>query len=351
MGEDIFETAVNLIKLTALFFVMISLVPLLVWAERRVSALIQNRLGPNRIGPLGLTQTLADAIKQLAKENFAGAKVYKSLFYLAPIMALLPPALVFGSIPFSSPVHIETFEIFGRVFGPYKFYFQAFYMNIGIVFALGISSLSAYALLVAGWSSGNKYSLYGALRAAAQTISYELALSLSLVGLLMLFGSFDFLEIVKAQSRPLSFSFLDRSFSISWLPNWGIFYQPLGALILFIALIAESNRIPFDLPEAEAELVAGYHTEYGGVKLILFYMGEYAHIMVASALMVVFYFGGSSFYPFFTEKSLLHFFPPPPLPAYISLLFCLLYFWQSFFCFYLRFCGSGGLCPVFVMIN
>ena len=164
MGGDIFEIAVNLTKLTALFFVMISMVPVLVWAERRVSALMQNRLGPNRIGPLGLTQTLADAIKQLTKENFAGAKAYKALFYLAPIMALLPPALVFGSIPFSSPVHIEVFEIFGKTFGPYKFYFQAFYMNIGIVFALGISSLSAYALLVAGWSSGNKYSLYGALR-------------------------------------------------------------------------------------------------------------------------------------------------------------------------------------------
>ena len=333
MGGDIFEVAVNLTKLTALFFVMISMVPFLVWAERRVSALIQNRLGPNRIGPLGLTQTLADAIKQLTKENFAGATVYKTLFYLAPVMALLPPALVFGSIPFSSPVHVETFEMFGKTFGPYKFYAQAFYMNIGIVFALGISSLSAYALLVAGWSSGNKYSLYGALRAAAQTISYELALSLSLVGLLLLFGSFDFLEIVQAQSRPLGFSFMERSFSVSWLPNWGIFYQPLGALVLFIALIAESNRIPFDLPEAEAELVAGYHTEYGGVKLILFYIGEYAHMMAASALMVVFYFGGCEFYPLFTEESLLHFFPSSPFASLYVSLVLLAVFLAKFFLF------------------
>ena len=321
MGRDFFEAAVNLTKLVAVFFSMISMVPLLVWAERRVSALIQNRLGPNRIGPLGLTQTLADVFKHIMKEDFVTGKAHKILFYLAPLLALLPPTLVFGSLPFSSPVHIETFEMLGRTFGPYKFYVQAFYMNIGIVFALGISSLSAYALLVAGWSSGNKYSLYGALRAAAQTISYELALSLSLVGLLLLFNSFDFLEIIKAQSGPLNFSFLGKSFSVSFLPNWGIFYQPLGALVLFITLLAESNRIPFDLPEAEAELVAGYHTEYGGIKLILFYIGEYAHLMTASALMVIFYFGGFTLYPFFTEDTLLHFFSSSPLTSlYISII-------------------------------
>ena len=321
MGRDFLETAINLAKLTVVFFTMISMVPMLIWAERRVSALIQNRLGPNRIGPLGLTQALADALKNVMKEDFAGRKVYKVLFYLAPVLALLPPTLVFGSLPFSSPVHIEVFEAFGRTFGPYKFYVQAFYMNIGIVFVLGISSLSAYALLVAGWSSGNKYSLYGALRAAAQTISYELALSLSLVGLLLLFNSFDFLEIIRSQNQPLNFSFMGKAFSISFLPNWGIFYQPLGALVLFVALIAESNRIPFDLPEAEAELVAGYHTEYGGTKLILFYIGEYAHMMAASALMVIFYFGGYTFYPFFTEEALLQFFSNSSFPSlYISLI-------------------------------
>ena len=159
------------------------------------------------------------------------------------------------------------------------------------------------------------------MRAAAQTISYELALSLSLVGLLLLFNSFDFLEIIKAQSGPLSFSFFGRDFSVSFLPNWGIFYQPVGALVLFVALIAESNRIPFDLPEAEAELVAGYHTEYGGIKLILFYIGEYVHIMAASALMVIFYFGGYSLYPFFTEESLLQLLPSATFSSlFISLI-------------------------------
>ena len=192
----------------------------------------------------------------------------------------------------------------GFELGPYTFHFQAFHLNTAVVFALGISSLASYALLVAGWSSESKYSLFGALRAAAQNISYELALSLSLVGGLLLFNSLDFLEIIQKQSGPLSFSFLERDFVFSFLPNWGVFYQPLGALIFFTALIAECNRIPFDLPEAEAELVAGYHTEYGGIKLILFYIGEYAHMMVSSALMVLFYFGGFNLYPL-SEESLL----------------------------------------------
>lgn len=333
MGGDFFEIAVNLAKLVAVFFITVSMVPLLVWAERRVSALIQNRLGPNRVGPLGLTQSLADAIKQLTKEDFAGRRVSRALFYMAPVLAILPPILVMGCLPFSSPVHMESFEAFGKIFGPYKFYIQGFYMNIGIVFVLGISSLSAYALLTAGWSSGNTYSLYGALRAAAQTISYELALSLSLVGLLLLFNSFDFLEIIKSQTGPLSFAFFGKDISVSFLPNWGIFYQPLGALILFVALIAESNRIPFDLPEAEAELVAGYHTEYGGIKLILFYIGEYAHMMAASALMVIFYFGGYSLYPFLTEESLLQMFPPSPFGSLFISLVLLGVFLAKFFLF------------------
>jgi len=303
MGQDLFEISINFLKLNLVFFSMVALVPVLVWAERRVSALIQNRLGPNRVGPLGLMQILADLIKPLMKEDFAVATDRKWVYYVAPIFAVVPPALVFGSIPFSAPVEIDKFQMFGQELGPYTFYVQSFHLNVGVVFALGISSLSAYALLMAGWSSGSRYPLFGALRAAAQTISYELSLSLALVGVLLVFNSFDFLEIIRSQDQPLQFSFLGKKTEISFLPNWGIFYQPIGALILFVALIAESNRIPFDLPEAEGELVSGYHTEYGGIKLILFYIGEYAHMMVASALMVVFYFGGYSLYPFFSEES------------------------------------------------
>ena len=304
MGQDIMESFINGTKILVIFLSMVGLVPLLVWAERRTLALMQSRLGPNRTGPLGLLQILADLVKPLMKEDFAGQATHKGLFYLAPLLAIVPPALVFGAIPFSHPLMLPSFEFLGYTFGPYTFYFQGFNLNVGVVFALGITSLSAYALLIAGWSSGNKYSLLGALRAAAQTISYELGLSLALVGLILVFNTLDFLEMVKIQSGPLTFSFFGSEKTISFLPGWGIFYQPVGAFLLFISFLAESNRIPFDLPEAEGELVAGYHTEYGGIKLILFYIGEYAHIMVASALMVTFYFGGYTFYPFLTEDSL-----------------------------------------------
>ena len=304
MGRDILEISINSAKVLIIFFSMVGLVPLLVWAERRTLALMQSRLGPNRTGPLGLMQILADLIKPLMKEDFATRASHRGLFYLAPMLAIIPPALVFGAVPFSHPLSLPAFELFGYPFGPYTFYFQGFNLNVGVVFALGISSLSAYALLIAGWSSGNKYSLLGALRAAAQTISYELALSLALVGILLIFNTLDFLEMVKMQSGPLTFSFFGSEKTLSFLPNWGIFYQPVGAFLLFVSFLAESNRVPFDLPEAEGELVAGYHTEYGGIKLILFYIGEYAHIMAASALMVTFYFGGYTFYPFFTEDSL-----------------------------------------------
>lgn len=333
MGVDFFQISVNFIKLSIIFLFMVASVPLLVWLERRVSALMQNRLGPNRVGPLGLMQILADLVKPLMKEDFSSRESNRMVFYLAPIAALIPPALVFGSLPFSIPIHIENFSFLGFQLGPYQFYMQSFHLNIGIVFALGVSSLSAYALLMAGWSSGNKYSLLGGLRAAAQTISYELALGLSLVGILLLFNTFNFSEIINYQNQALNFSFFGKNIEASFLPNWGIFYQPLGALILFITFLAESNRIPFDLPEAEGELVAGYHTEYGGIKLILFYIGEYAHIMVASALMVILYFGGYSLYPLLTEemlRNLMSSLSPNTVAILVALAFLLVFLLKVF---------------------
>ena len=169
---------------------------------------------------------------------------------------------------------------------------QGYDLGIGIVFVLGISSLGAYALLTAGWGSGNKYSLLGALRASAQMVSYELALSLSLVGVLMIYGTFYFSGMVQSQMGPLVYHFGSKSLSLGLLPAWGIFYQPLGALVFFAATFAETNRLPFDLPESEGELVAGFHTEYGGFSMLLFFLGEYGHMMVASALLITFYFGG-----------------------------------------------------------
>lgn len=292
MGADIFEVSVNIIKMLLIFLMMVQLVPILVWVERRGSAFIQNRFGPNRVGPLGLMQLLADAVKFLFKEEFVPPKSHALLYYAAPVLALIPGAIAFGGIPLSMPIHIQPFEMFGSQWGPYTFQFQSYNLGIGILFILAISSLGAYALLLAGWGSNNKYSLFGALRASAQMISYELAMGLSLVGMLMLYRSLDFQDMIDLQRGPLHFMFFGKEVLIPILPNWGIFYQPLGFLLFATAAFAETNRLPFDLPEAEGELVAGYHTEYGGLKMLMFYIGEYGHMMVASAVMVTFYFGG-----------------------------------------------------------
>ena len=303
MGADIFEIAINFVKMVIIFLMMVQLVPLLVWVERRGSAYIQNRFGPNRVGPLGLTQLLADAVKFLTKEEFVPGRGYRFLFYAAPIVSLIPAALAFGAIPLSAPIHVDAFQWMGQTWGPYNFVFQSYEIGIGIVFVLGVSSLAAYSLLLAGYGSNNKYSMYGALRASAQTISYELAMGLSIVGIILIFNTFNFAEIVQAQNAPLNFHFLGRVVEFAALPNWGIFYQPLGAILLFAAMFAETNRLPFDLPEAEGELVAGYHTEYGGIKMNMFYIGEYGHMLVASGLMVTFYFGGYTLYPWLTPET------------------------------------------------
>jgi NADH-quinone oxidoreductase subunit H len=296
MGKDVFEITVNVAKMFVIFLMMVQMVPILVWVERRGSAFIQNRLGPNRVGPLGLMQLLADAVKFLFKEEFLPGRAHALMYYGAPVVALIPGALAFASLPLSIPMEIVPFEMLGRTWGPYTFLFQGYDIGIGIVFVLGVSSLGAYSLLMAGWGSSNKYSLLGALRATAQVISYELALGLALVGILMIYGTFSFHEIVDQQiGKPLQFAFMGRDVIVDWLPNWGIFYQPLGAVIFFAATFAETNRLPFDLPEAEGELVAGFHTEYGGFKMLMFYIGEYGHMMVASALLAIFYFGGYAF--------------------------------------------------------
>lgn len=303
MGSDIFEISVNFIKLVAIFLLMVQIVPILVWVERRGSAYIQNRFGPNRVGPLGLTQLLADAVKFLTKEAFVPDRGYPFIYYAAPVVAMVPAALALAAIPLSMPIQVEPFQMAGQTWGPYTFLFQGYNFGIGIVFVLGVSSLAAYALLLAGYGSNNKYSLYGALRASAQTISYELAMGLSIVGVILLFNSFNFLDIIHAQEAPLNFMMFGKKVEVSWLPNWGLIYQPLGAVILFAAMFAEANRLPFDLPEAEGELVAGYHTEYSGFKFNMFFIGEYGHMFVASALMVTFYFGGYSLYPFLTTAN------------------------------------------------
>lgn len=306
MGGDVFEITVNCVKLVLVFLLMVQAVPVLVWLERRGSGFIQNRFGPNRVGPLGLMQLLADAVKFLTKEEFSPAAAVKILFYAAPVFALIPATLAFSAIPMATPLHVDAFQMFGSTWGPYTFAIQGYDIGVGIVFILGVASLGAYTILMAGWGSGNKYSLMGALRASAQTISYELALGLSIVGIIMMYGTFNLTEMINAQQGTMHFNAFGNTVATSWLPNWGIFYQPLAAVLFFASTFAESNRLPFDLAEGEAELVAGFHTEYGGFKMLLFFIGEYGHMLVASGLMATFFFGGYNI-PFTTYEGVHHF--------------------------------------------
>ncbi len=327
MGADGLEITINIVKLLLVFLGMVQAVPILVWVERRGSAFIQNRFGPNRVGPLGLMQLLADAVKFLFKEEFHPAAGHAVLYYAAPVAALLPAALGLSAIPLSRPIDVEPFQWLGQTWGPYHFAMQGYEVGVGIVFVLAVSSLAAYAILMAGWGSGNKYSLLGALRASAQSISYELALGLSIVGAILMYGTFEFNTMILAQEGPLHFHFLGYEISSQFIPNWGIFYQPLGALIFFAATFAESNRLPFDLAEGEAELVAGFHVEYGGFKMLLFFIGEYGHMMVASALMATFFFGGYGI-PYVSPDGVQHWFmeggwSPTHSSIFTSLIFLL----------------------------
>lgn len=309
MGADVLEITINCIKLVLIFLMMVQAVPVLVWVERRGSAFIQNRFGPNRIGPMGLLQLIADAVKFLNKEDFIPGKSVKFLYLAAPVVALIPGAIAFSAIPLSTPIHIDIFQAFGQSWGPYTLLVQGYEVGVGIIFVLGVSSLATYGILMAGWGSGNKFSLLGALRASAQIVSYELALGLSIVGVLLLQGSFNFLDIIQGQLGAMNFQFFQNTVTVPWLPNWGIFYQPIGAFIFFVSSFAESNRLPFDLAEGEAELVAGFHVEYGGFKMLMFFIGEYAHMMVGSAIFITFFLGGYSLpIPFMTPEYFQHLF-------------------------------------------
>jgi NADH-quinone oxidoreductase subunit H len=207
---------------------MIQAVPLLVWLERRGSAFIQHRFGPNRVGPLGLLQLLADAVKFISKEEFVPGKGHKVVFFLAPILAMLPGALAVLAIPFSTPVEIAAFEFAGNTWGPYLLKIQGADIPLGIIYIFGVSSLAAYPLLLAGWGSSNKFSMMGALRASAQMISYELAMGLAVVGVMLLYGTFYLNEMIDLQQGPMTFMFMGKEVVLNFLPNWGIFYQPLG---------------------------------------------------------------------------------------------------------------------------
>ncbi len=261
------------VKIFAVLFLYMNTVPVLVYVERRVAAMVQDRVGPNRVGPAGFLQPIADALKLLMKEDLIPAHVDRTLYTLSPLLAFLPAALAFAVVPFGNKV-----ILWGEVIR-----LQIADANVGILFVLAASSLGVYGLAFAGWASNSKYSLLGSLRASAQLISYEIAMGLALVSLLMTTGTVDMSEIVLQQA--------DRRW-LGFIPGWNVFCQPLAFMIFWIAAFAENNRLPFDLPECEPELVGGYHTEYAGMKFSMFFMAEYLAMVTMSSVLVTVFLGG-----------------------------------------------------------
>ena len=250
------EIASKLLIIPGVLVTLLTLSALLIWLERRLLGFWQERYGPNRVGPFGLLQSVADMIKIFMKEDWVPPFADKAVFVIAPAVIIVTILMSFAVVPFTPSIVVAD-------------------LNVGLLFFLAMSSLSAYSVVLAGWASNNKYSLLGGLRASAQMLSYEVFMGLSLMGVVMLAGSFSLRDIVEAQHRV-----------------WFCIPQILGFIIFLIAGLAETKRIPFDIPEAEAELVAGFHTEYSGMKFGMFFVGEYLGVILISAMITVLFFGG-----------------------------------------------------------
>ena len=263
---------VSVIKSAITLFILLTAVAYTVWLERKVVGHMQNRWGPTRVGPFGLLQPAADGIKFLFKEDLTPPHVYKPLFIAAPMMAVIFALTSISVIPIGNSFWI----------GDHPIPLQITDVNIGVLLILGVTSMGVYGVALAGWSSNNKYSLLGGLRASAQMVSYEISLGLSLVGVLIMSGSFSLRDIVNSQAGHF----------LGFIPRWNIFLQPVGFFCYLMAAYAETNRIPFDLPEAETELVAGYHTEYSAMKFAMFFMAEYANMITVACLATLLFFGG-----------------------------------------------------------
>jgi len=256
----------SLIKIGVVFTAVMMGVALLTWVERRVCAWIQDRLGPNRVGPEGLLQPAADGLKNLFKEETLPASADKLLFLLAPAMSFVPALLTIAVIPFATPLPTAWGDVPMVVAD----------LPVGFLYILAFASLGVYGVVFAGWSSNNKYALLGGLRSSAQMISYEIAMGMSTVAVLLLAGNVALSDVIARQQQS----------------TWFIFPLALAYFIFIVAAFAETNRVPFDLPEAEGELVAGYHTEYSAMKFSMFYIAEYSNMVTASALMATLFFGG-----------------------------------------------------------
>jgi NADH-quinone oxidoreductase subunit H len=256
---------IALIKIVIVIVALLTAFAYLTYVERKVQARIQVRIGPDRAGPWGLLQPIADAIKMLMKEDIIPDQADKPLFIIAPALSVVMALLAFAAIPIGPAI-----EILG-----YKIEMAIANINVGLLYTLAILSLNVYGIVLGGWSSGNKYSFLGSMRSSAQMISYELAMGMSIIGVVLLSSSLNLKDIVEAQ-KTVPFALL----------------QPLGFLIYLVCMFADTNRLPFDLPEAETELVAGYHTEYSSIKYALFYMAEYINMVTVSCLCVVLFWGG-----------------------------------------------------------
>lgn len=259
-----------LVKIVVILGIVLTGVAYTTLAERKVSAWLQDRVGPNRVGPFGLLQPVADGMKFFFKEDITPAAAYKPLYLLAPFATLFPALITFAVIPFGTSVTLAG-KTYPLAIAPG--------MDVGIIYLLAISSLGVYGLILAGWSSGNKYSLMGCLRSASQVVSYELGIGLALLTVVLWTGSFDFTKIVEAQSG-------------GWSKVWFFLPHFLGFVVFVVSIFAETNRLPFDLPEGESEIVGGYHTEYSGLRFAAFFMGEYANMITASAFVVLLFLGG-----------------------------------------------------------
>ena len=286
--ESIMSSAVTLIfiKCAVMVLVLLNVPPVMLIIERRGSGLMQDRLGPNRLGPLGIFQPIADAIKFIFKEDRVPGHVKKGYYLIAPVVAVIPAMMAFAVVPVAAPVVFPNGQ---------EFTFQVTSLDTGLLYVFAITSLSVYGIIIAGWSSNSKYSLFGALRSANQMISYELSLTLSIVGVLMAFSSVQLSEIALQQTQtwfalgPIA------------IPKLGILIQPLGFLIFLVAIFAETNRLPFDMAEGESEIIAGYHLEYGGLKFGLFFLAEYVNMFTAAALAVTLFLGGWQMFPPFPQ--------------------------------------------------
>jgi len=262
----------TVLKIVVVLVITLTAVAYTVLLERKVLGRMQNRWGPSRVGPFGLLQPLADGIKLFLKEDLMPLSVERPLFVLAPVIALGCALISIAVVPFGAETIVHGVDLF-----------QISNINIGLLVVLGVTSIGVYGIALSGWSSNNKYSLFGSLRSTAQVISYELALGLSLVGVVLRAGSLSLRDIVNSQGRHGMWS-------------WNVFggFQIVGFFIYLMAAYAETNRSPFDLPEAESELVAGYHTEYSSMKFAMFFMAEYANMITVACVATLLFFGGAS---------------------------------------------------------